>query len=72
LDGIFYSLSLGFKTCLMIFIFIWARASLPRIRFDKLMSFCWTILLPIVFAFILLIPCFVYSLDILPINISLF
>jgi NADH-ubiquinone oxidoreductase chain 1 len=72
LDGIFYSLSLGFKTCLMIFIFIWARASLPRIRFDKLMSFCWTILLPIVFAFIILIPCFVYSLDILPINIPLF
>jgi NADH-ubiquinone oxidoreductase chain 1 len=72
LDGILYSLSLGFKTCLMIFIFIWARASLPRIRFDKLMSFCWTILLPIVFAFIILIPCFVYSLDILPINISLF
>jgi NADH-ubiquinone oxidoreductase chain 1 len=56
----------------MIFIFIWARASLPRIRFDKLMSFCWTILLPIVFAFIILIPCFVYSLDILPINIPLF
>jgi len=72
LDGILYSLSLGFKTCLMIFIFIWARASLPRIRFDKLMSFCWTILLPIVFAFIILIPCFVYSLDILPINIPLF
>jgi NADH-ubiquinone oxidoreductase chain 1 len=67
-----YSLSLGFKTCLMIFIFIWVRASLPRIRFDKLMSFCWTILLPIIFAFIILIPCFIYSFDILSINIPLF
>ena len=72
IDGLLYSLSLGFKTCLMIFIFIWVRASLPRIRFDKLMSFCWTILLPIIFAFIILIPCFIYSFDILSINIPLF
>jgi NADH-ubiquinone oxidoreductase chain 1 len=36
------------------------------------MSFCWTILLPIIFAFIILIPCFIYSFDILSINIPLF
>ena len=40
LEGMIYGLSLGLKTCLMIFVFIWARASLPRIRFDQLMSFC--------------------------------
>jgi len=38
-----YGLSLGLKSCIMIFVFIWARASFPRIRFDQLMSFCWTI-----------------------------
>jgi NADH-ubiquinone oxidoreductase chain 1 len=56
----------------MVFIFIWARASFPRIRFDQLMEFCWTVLLPIVFAFIILIPCILYNLNILPINIHLF
>ena len=48
-----------------------ARASFPRIRFDQLMSFCWTVLLPVVIAFIVLIPCILYSFDIIPSNISL-
>jgi NADH-ubiquinone oxidoreductase chain 1 len=56
----------------MIFIFIWARASFPRIRYDQLMSYCWTVLLPIVVAFITFIPCLLYNLDIMPCNISLF
>jgi len=71
LEGAFYGISLGVKTCIMIFVFIWARASFPRIRFDQLMSFCWTILLPIVIAFIILIPCVLYSFEIIPTNISL-
>lgn len=40
LEGMLYGLILGLKTCIMIFIFIWARASFPRIRFVQLMSFC--------------------------------
>jgi len=68
LEGIFYGLCLAIKACILIFVFIWARASFPRIRFDQLMSFCWTILLPIVIAFIVLIPCIVYTLDVLPSN----
>ncbi len=71
IEGIYYALCLGLKSSIMIFIFIWARASFPRIRFDQLMAFCWTILLPIVFAFILLIPCIIYNFNILPINIYL-
>jgi NADH-ubiquinone oxidoreductase chain 1 len=55
----------------MIFIFIWARASFPRIRFDQLMSFCWTVLLPIVIAFVILVPCILYGFEIIPTNISL-
>jgi NADH-ubiquinone oxidoreductase chain 1 len=39
-EGMLYGLSLGVKACIMIFTFIWARASFPRIRFDQLMSFC--------------------------------
>nr|YP_009370104.1 NADH dehydrogenase subunit 1 [Phyllopsora corallina]ARQ15978.1 NADH dehydrogenase subunit 1 [Phyllopsora corallina] len=57
MEGFLYGLSLGLKSCIMIFIFIWARASFPRIRYDQLMSFCWTILLPLIIAFIVLFPC---------------
>lgn len=60
--GLINALSLGFKACLMIFVFIWVRASFPRIRFDQLMSFCWTVLLPIIIALIIIIPCIVYNL----------
>ena len=31
----------------MIFVIIWIRASLPRMRYDKLMQFCWKFLLPL-------------------------
>jgi len=71
IDGLVSSLMLGLKSSLLIFVFIWARASLPRIRFDQLMSYCWTILLPIIIAFIILIPCIVYSLCLIPTNFYL-
>jgi NADH-ubiquinone oxidoreductase chain 1 len=62
---------IGVKSCIMVFVFIWARASFPRIRYDQLMSYCWTILLPIVVAFIVLVPCILYSFEIMPSNIPL-
>lgn len=65
------SLNLGLKTSLLIFIFIWVRASFPRIRFDQLMSVCWTILLPLIIGYIISIPCIVLGLNILPWNFSL-
>lgn len=71
IEGLYYGSSLAIKSSIMIFIFIWVRASFPRIRFDQLMSYCWTILLPIVIAFIILVPCILYSFDIIPANISL-
>ena len=64
-------LNLAIKTSVLIFVFIWVRASFPRIRFDQLMSVCWTVLLPVIIAYVVLIPCFVYSLDMIPVNISL-
>jgi NADH-ubiquinone oxidoreductase chain 1 len=70
-SGILSGIILGIKSSLMVFVFIWARASFPRIRFDQLMSFCWTVLLPIVVAFIILVPCILYAFDILPNNIVL-
>jgi len=71
LEGLFYGLALGIKSGIMIFVFIWARASFPRIRFDQLMSFCWTVLLPVVISFVILVPCILYSFEIIPSNIPL-
>jgi NADH-ubiquinone oxidoreductase chain 1 len=71
IEGILYGIILGLKTCIMVFVFIWVRASFPRIRFDQLMSYCWIVLLPLVIAFIILIPCIIYSCDILSTNILL-
>ena len=68
IQGLNNSINLGLKACIMIFIFIWVRASFPRIRFDQLMSYCWTVLLPIVIAFIIILPCVVTSLDLIPVN----
>ena len=71
LQGIISGLILIIKSSIMIFVFIWARASFPRVRFDQLMLSCWTILLPIVIGFIVLYPCMVYCFEITPINYCL-
>nr|AYP41340.1 NADH dehydrogenase subunit 1 [Hirsutella thompsonii] len=71
-DGSLSSITLGLKSSIMIFIFIWVRASFPRVRFDQLMSFCWTVLLPILFGLIIFVPCLLLTFDIFFINISLF
>ena len=68
IENLVYTSILGIKTLIMIFVFIWVRASFPRIRFDQLMSYCWTVLLPLVFAFILLVPCLIYAFQIIPSN----
>lgn len=59
-------LNLGFKTIILVFVFIWVRASFPRIRFDQLMSVCWTVFLPLIIAYVVLLPCVIYGLDALP------
>ena len=71
IQGLLSGISIGLKSSIMIFTFIWVRASFPRIRFDQLMLFSWTILLPIVIAFIVLAPCIIFSFEIIPSNVLL-
>nr|YP_009186398.1 NADH dehydrogenase subunit 1 [Pneumocystis carinii]ACZ82945.1 NADH dehydrogenase subunit 1 [Pneumocystis carinii]AFR90436.1 NADH dehydrogenase subunit 1 [Pneumocystis carinii] len=68
-EGIFYGLSLGIKVSLLIFLFIWVRASFPRIRYDQLILFCWTVFLPLLFAWIFFIAAVLYSFNSLPTSI---
>lgn len=35
------------KTYAFILVFIWIRATLPRLRIDQLMAFCWKVLIPL-------------------------
>jgi len=69
--SILYPLNLGTKSFILVFLFILIRASYPRLRFDKLMSCCWTELLPITIGIILLIPCISFLYNIIIYNISL-
>ena len=60
------SVVLGLKTCLFCFLFVWVRATFPRMRYDQLIDLCWLNLLPIVVAFIILIPSILIAFDITP------
>ncbi|MGZ0087328.1 NADH-quinone oxidoreductase subunit NuoH [Caldibacillus thermoamylovorans] len=42
------------KFCAVVFVFIWFRATFPRVRADQLMEFAWKVLLPLSLANIVL------------------
>lgn len=60
------SIILGIKTCIFCFLFVWFRATLPRLRWDQLMDLCWLNLLPVAVAFIILVPSILVAFDIAP------
>lgn len=45
----------GIKIAIIIFLFIWIRASFPRIRYDQLMALLWKSYLPLSLAFVVLV-----------------
>lgn len=60
------SLVLGIKAVIFIFLFVWIRATLPRVRYDQLIVFCWTCILPIAIALLILVPSILIAFDITP------
>jgi NADH-quinone oxidoreductase subunit H len=52
------SLNLAFKTIFVTYLFIWVRATFPRIRYDQLMQLLWKSYLPLTLSYILLVSSF--------------
>ena len=69
--SILYPSDLSIKSLFLVFLFIWIRASYPRLRFDNLMSYCWTELLPITISIIILVPCISFIYNMIIFNISI-
>lgn len=46
---------LGIKTFFVVSLFIWARASFPRYRFDQIMRLGWKVFIPLTLAYLLIV-----------------
>lgn len=53
----------GLYNPLIIYLFIWIRATLPRLRFDQLLRLGWKYMVPFLIGFLMLEPSLLYSLD---------
>ncbi len=54
------------KICLVLFVFIWARATLPRYRYDQLMRLGWKVFLPLSLIWVVLTAGVLVTFDMLP------
>ncbi len=54
------------KICAVLFIFIWARATLPRYRYDQLMRLGWKVFLPLSLLWVVVTSGVLVAFDLLP------
>ena len=55
------------KICLVLFVFLWVRATTPRYRYDQLMRLGWKIFLPFSLVYVVLTAGFLMATDSLPV-----
>ena len=54
------------KVFLILFIFLWVRATFPRYRYDQLMRLGWKIFLPFTLIWVVITSAFLFYFDLLP------
>ncbi|MBB4265025.1 NADH-quinone oxidoreductase subunit NuoH [Roseospira visakhapatnamensis] len=54
------------KVCAILFVFLWARATFPRYRYDQLMRLGWKVFLPLSLAWVVLTAGVLVAFDALP------
>ena len=57
--GTWHGALLGFgwlvlKVITLLFLYLWVRASVPRVRYDQLLHFCWKVLTPLSIIYLIL------------------
>ena len=70
-DLIFFNLVPGFvwfflKVGLLLFVFLWVRATLPRFRYDQLMRLGWKVFLPLSLLWVIITSTVLVFFDLLP------
>lgn len=66
ISTLFFILFFGLSISLPLIIFIlWIRAVLPRLRFDQLLDLGWTNILPLTIGYIIFLPSFLFSFDLI-------
>ena len=56
---------LSAKTSVVVFIFIWVRATFPRFRYDHIMRLGWKVLIPVTLVYLVFVACWMQT----PLNI---
>jgi NADH-quinone oxidoreductase subunit H len=70
-DLVFFNLIPGFvwfflKVGLLLFVFLWVRATLPRFRYDQLMRLGWKVFLPLSLLWVIITSTVLVFFDLLP------
>jgi NADH-ubiquinone oxidoreductase chain 1 len=63
LESLIYVLNISIKAIILMYGFIWVRASFPRLRYDLLVNLCWVIFIPLLFGILIIIPNILYIFD---------